>query len=40
MSRKEDDKESKDPDNDEDKEQLEGKQGEETGQKATTNTTF
>jgi hypothetical protein len=42
MSSKEDNnsKESKKPDYDEDKEQLEGKQEEETGKKATTNTTF
>jgi hypothetical protein len=40
MYKKEDDKESMDPDYDEDKEQLEEKQEEETGEKATTNTTF
>jgi IS30 family transposase len=42
MSAKEDnnDKESKEPDYDEDKDQLEEKQEEETGEKATTNTTF
>ena len=42
MSTKKDNngKESKEPDYDEDKEQLEGKQEEETGKKATTNTTF
>ncbi len=34
------DKESKEPDCDEDKDQLEEKQEEETEQKATTNTTF
>jgi hypothetical protein len=34
------DKESKEPDYDKDEEQLEGKQEEETGEKATTNTTF
>jgi hypothetical protein len=43
MSTKEKDengKESKEPDNDEDKDQLEEKQEEETGEKATTNSTF
>jgi hypothetical protein len=40
MSAKEDNKESKEPDYDEDKDQIEEKQEEETGKKATTNTTF
>jgi hypothetical protein len=41
MSKKEDDgKESKEPDYDEDKDQLEEKQEEETGEKATTNQIF
>jgi hypothetical protein len=40
MSTKEENKESKELDYDEDKEQLEEKQEEETGKKATTNTTF
>jgi predicted transcriptional regulator len=40
MSTKEENKESKALDYDEDKEQLEEKQEEETGKKATTNTTF
>ena len=37
---KEDDKESSEPNYDEDKDQLEEKQEEETGKKVTTNTTF
>jgi hypothetical protein len=40
MSTKEDGKESKEPDYEEDKDQLEEKQDEETGEKATTNATF
>ena len=41
MSKKEnEDKESNEPDYDEDKDQLEESQEDETGEKATTNTTF
>jgi transposase len=40
MSKREDDKESKEPDYDEDRNQLEEEQEEETGEKATKNTTF
>ena len=40
LSTKKYDKESKEPDYNEDKDQLEEKQEEETEQKATTNTTF
>jgi Homeodomain-like domain-containing protein len=40
VSQKDDSKESNEPDYDEDKDQIEESQEEETGEKATTNTTF